>query len=125
MDRDHRFGLTVKLRGRPEALKRQMSVTTGLSRTAPTIVRRTLSIVRWNCAKAARELCMCRRINRAMSYGGARRIGTQEVVPLPVIQRANRPGDETTTAVGAHVLQDVFHAGGTEGALVTTNARFK
>ena len=78
-----------------------------------------------NCAKAFRELCMCRRINRAVSYGGTRRIGAQEVVPFPVIQRAHRTGDKTTTAVGAHVPQNVFHAGGTEGALVTANARFK
>jgi hypothetical protein len=64
-------------------------------------------------------------IHRTMPYRGARRIGTEEIVPFPVFGRAHRPRRKATTAVGAHILQNPFRTVCAEGALVTTDTRLK
>jgi hypothetical protein len=47
---------------------------------------------------------MCGRINWAVLDLSARRVLTEEVVAFPVLRWSDRPGNESTATVGAHVV---------------------
>jgi hypothetical protein len=68
---------------------------------------------------------MLYRIDRPMLCMKTSRVLTEEVVALPVPGRSDRPGNKSTAAIRAHVVQEVIHARGAERALIGADARFK
>ena len=68
---------------------------------------------------------MSRGIDRLMPDPGARRVMTEEVVALPVLQGPDGPLSESTAAVRADVAQDAVNARDAERAFITADARFK
>ena len=62
------------------------------------------------------------RIDRAMLYSRARRVGAQVVAIFPVSFRPNRPGTKPAAAIRANIVQ-LLHAGPAESALKGANHR--
>ena len=68
--------------------------------------------------KGRRELRVNDEIDGSMLHLRARRVLAEVVVAFPVRRRPDGPRDEPAAAVGADVVQDLFHAVGAEGAFI-------
>lgn len=68
---------------------------------------------------------MRRRIDRPMLHLGACRIFAEEIIPLPIRRRSDRPRNKPAAAVGADIAQDRFDTDRTERAFIRANPRLQ
>jgi len=73
-------------------------------------------------SRIAAENVRCDWIDRLVPDSCARRILAEVIVTLPIPWRSDRSGDESSTAVGAHVAKNAIHARRAERAFIRADA---